>query len=349
MAMDNISEGRELRYMFAEESTFGTPIGNSSTFKEALVEHFDVTRDVRTYELPGPHGTTGKLDSDMLMITSGSMASFSTSGPATIYNVHEWAFAYFQNAFGDESGYYGFNTASGSLTPDFTADEGHFLTWVQLFPDPASDTAHLSHVYTSCIASSFKLSVEEDGYWNVENNWVSRGAGTIDNDTSGATITQAEGPTRNFGVLDFWDTNGAEIDLLDDDTYTSVVLHKFDMELTQNVVKEGPTTTGKTFTHYALLDRHQGTFNLEILKDTTSESAAAKYTVGSPIKVRVFVGDKFASTIGSMSCTVRGKITGVTYPKDGKVRAALTCEILKKTAAGSSVDFRVNNGLTEGW
>ena len=345
MAIDNIYEGRQLRYMFAEESTFGTPTANGGTFKEALVDHFDVTRDVRTYELPGPHGTRGKLDSDMLMITSGSMANFSTSGPLTIYNVHEFAYAYFQDVT-ETTGAYFFSNASGSIQPDFTADEGHFITWVQNYRDPASDTAFLAHKYTSCIANSFKVSVEEDGHWLVEINWVAKGAGTTDNDTSSATIVDAEDEANNFGIKDFWDTTSATIDF--GAGAQAVILHKFDAEITQVSLKEGPDGAG-SFTHYALVDRHMGTFNIEILKDSQAETATSNYAVGTAITVEIYEGSFNAVNHGDQGIKVRGKITGVTYPRDGKVKAVISAELTKLDSTSASFEYRVNNGLTEAW
>ncbi|KKM60615.1 hypothetical protein LCGC14_1540060 [marine sediment metagenome] len=351
--MDDINSPKQKFYAFAEQTTFGTPIANDGTFKRVAIDSLEVTGRARTYEIPGVGGSDYAQDADIVTLTSGSMPTFTTSGPFTIYNSHEMAYAYFQSV-AENAGTFMYSTASGSIKPDFSANEGHFITWLGVYPDAANAGQHLSHKHPDCIASSLKLSCERDGMLMIENNWATRGAGTTNNDTSGATFIDLEGSVHKLGIKDFFQLTVVEIDFLEANgsgvaSSAGPELQKFECEFTQDIVKSGLSLDGKTFKNYGIVNR-DGTFTIQMLKDATAETSIAQYVTGNPVDIHIRWGSPDVSVVGAVALRLRGKLTAdPTFPEEGDIGCIITGRITKVNSAAESSYLRINNGLTESW
>ncbi len=351
--MDDINSPKQKFFAFAEQPIFGTVIANNGTFKRAAIESLEVTGRARTYEIPGVGGSDYAQDNDVILLTSGSMPTFTTSGPFTIYNSPSMVYAHFQYV-DEKDGTFMYSTASGSIRPDFSADEGHFLTWLKVFPDAANAGQHLSHKYPDCIAGTMKLSCERDGMLMIENNWVTRGAGTTNNDTSGATFVALEGDTHKLGIKDFFQLTAVEIDFMKANgtgiaSSATPELQKFECEFTQDIIKSGVNLDGHTFKSYGIVNR-DGTFTLQMLKDATAETAIAQYVAGDPVDIHLRWGTPEVNVIGHVAVRVRGKLTAdPTFPEEGDIGCIITGRLTKASSAAESSYIRINNGLTESW
>jgi hypothetical protein len=316
-----------------------------------MCDPWDITGRAKTYELPdvGLHDFAG--NDAVKIIPSGSMPTFTLPAmPFTIYTAHHFLYAYWQQvvqagAAGSEA--YWYSSASGSR-PNFSDNEGHYLTVLNIFPDPANPGQHLSHKYADCICSSLKLSWEADGLLMIEPGMVARGAGTTNNDTSAATLTDPQGATNNLGLKDFWDITEASINFETAGgsvgTSSDLILNKIEVNLTQDILKQGPGGKG-SFTNYGIINR-DGTFSIEIKKDTAAESVISQYLTGQPVKVFLRCGAKAVPTVGDVAIEFHGKLTAdPTFPNNGEIGCIMTGRL----TGADCFSIRVCNGKNEGW
>jgi hypothetical protein len=334
----------------AEQSQFGVPISNSGSYLKLLCDPIEVTGRAKTFEVPDVGGHDFPSDDAMQVSASGSMPTFTLTGPASIYTLHQLLYAFWQQVVqcgdtGKES--YWFSAASGSK-PDFSADEGHYLTVLNVFPDPSNEGQHLSHKYADCISNSMKLSIAADELLQGEFGMVARGAGTTNNDTSVATFTEPQGATNNLGLIDFWDITDASINFETaggaPSTSADLILNKIEFGATQDVLRQGPN--GKhSFVNYGILNR-AGTFSIEIKKDAAAESVISQYVSGQPVRVFLRLGAKHVPEVGNLAIECHGKLTAdPTFPDNGEIGCVLT----GKFTGTDCFTVRLCNGKDESW
>jgi len=332
--MDTIRQGRELRYGFAEQTDFGTPVPDDAAFIQVAVEHFDINRDIRIEEINTADGTINPTANHTVHLSTGGMANFTTNGSLNMYYADQFAYAHFHNVTEAASSP---NTKTFSYFtshPDFTANEGHCLTWIKRFP-----TASNSTKIDSCIAKSFKISGERDGRIMLGCDWVGLGAGTTTSNPSGTWSDEDE--DAGDGIIYFNDISAATISGTWGPSAHNVLLRSFEIEGQYEVEKVGQSATDGYQT-FGLLNR-TGTFTINLLKDSRMDELLAAQAAGSMV---TFTVDWEPINV---NLTVTGKVEEIAYDPDGLLGATLTCRMLAADSSSSMFDFEIGNTIDRGW
>lgn len=356
MALDELKEGRQMRYGYNETNsgTFGTPASDSDTFTRIACEHFNMDPDLQGHDIPGAHGTRNVVHANTFTTAYGSMPKFSVSGPVSIFEVDEYFYAHTQKVIEGATPFTK-NFTFFSTHPGFDNDEGHFLTWAEGYP-----VATTSWKMTSCICTRLKLSCERHEFMQFESEWI--GVAVTKNSAvyeSGTWEFGLDGPggsdakTSEYGFLHFDKIKRIEIDF--DDVISpigdKVILHAFEFETAYDLT-DGISPDGVGSFEAIALALRGGTFKIEILKDAYSEACLANVSGNSSITITIGWGDADALVQGEMEFIVKGKIApdGITTDKEGIVRSVIAGTI---SGANDSSDepyiVNLSNGIDRSW
>ena len=170
MAMDEFKEGRQVKYGFndADSGTFKTAAADANTFTQVMAEHFDIDRDLQGHDIPGSHGSRQKVHANTLTTTKGAMGKFTVSGPASIFELDQYLYAFSQKVVEGAATPFTKVITPFSTHPDFSANAGHFLTWAIGYP-----VVTTSWKAASCVCTRLKCSIERGQFMQFEADWVS--------------------------------------------------------------------------------------------------------------------------------------------------------------------------------
>lgn len=326
-------ETRQTRFGYAEQSAFATAEADGSAINEVTCEFVNIDPDVMVHELPQNHGTRQPVEQATAHTVQGSSAKFPVSGPVDLNDIDQFAYAHFQKVVEGADTEFTKTFTYFSTHPDFSADEGHFLTWIKRLPE-----ASTSQKVKGCIAPRLKLMAERDGMLMYETDWVGLGT-TLDTSNPSGTWTPRDGS----GFLYFNDivsatlTHGASLA-----SPTALTMNSFEVEGVCEVEKIGHDSTNG-FEQHGIKTR-SGTFKIKMLRDTTADEALVSLKAGELVQ--------FDVDFGTLTISVTGKIESLEYDSDGLLVNEITCRMLSSYSAGSvgeSLTIVVQNSIDRSW
>ena len=328
-------ESRQVRFGYAEESTFGTAIADGAAFEEVTCDPFNVDPDVMINEQPHNHGTHEPVEQTTDHSTQGSSAKFSVNGPVDLNDIDQIAYSHFQKVVELADTEFTKTFTYYTTHPDFSLDEGHFMTWCKRLPG-----ASTSQKMTSCIAPRFKLSAERDAKLMFESDWVALGT-TDDTANPSGTWTPRDG-----GELVYFNdivnggatlTKGASLA-----SPVALTMASFEIEGVFEPDKLGHDATVGYEQHG--MKTRSGSFKIKMLRDATADEALISMKTGELVQ--------FDVDMGSITISVTGKIESLEYDDDGLLVNEIACRMLSSYTAGSvgaSLTIVVQNLIDRSW
>jgi len=326
-------ETRQVRFGYAEQSVFATAEADDAAFNEITCDPFDIDPDVTIHETAHNHGTRQPVEQTTVHSVQGSSAKFSVACPVDLNDIDQFAYAHFQKVVEGADTEYTKTFTYFSEHPDFSSDEGHFLTWIKRLP-----IAGASQKVKGCISTRFKLSAERDGLLLYDSDWISLGT---TNDESNPTGTWTPQDGSNF--LHFNDivsatlTHGAALS-----SPTALTMQSFEIEGSCEAEKIGHDSTNG-FEQYGLKNRN-GTFKIKMLRNSTADEALISLKSGELIQ--------FDVDFGTLTISVTGKIESLEYDSEGLLLNSISCRMLSSYTAGTvgeCLTLAVQNSIDRGW
>ena len=324
---------RQVRFGYDEQADFNVAEVDGNGVVEVTCEPFDFDPDVMIHELPQNHGTRQPVEQTTVHSVQGSSAKFTVVGPVDLNNIDQFAYAHFQKVVEGGDTEYTKTFTYFSTHPDFSADEGHFLTWYRRHPE-----ASTSQKAKGCIAPRFKLSAERDGLLMYETDWVALGT-TVDTSNPSGTWTPADGS----GLVYFNDiasatlTHGASLA-----SPTALTMQSFEVEGAYEVEKIGHSATDG-FEQHGMKTR-SGTFKIKMLRDSTADQALVSLKTGELVQ--------FDVDLGTVTISVTGKIESLEYDKGGLLVNQISCRMLSaydSSAVSECLTVVVQNSVDRSW
>ena len=327
------NDTRQTRYGYAEQTAFATPEADGVAVDEVTCDPFDVDPDVMIHELSQNHGDRKPVEQNTVHSVQGSSAKFSVIGPVDLNDIDQFAYAHFQKVIEGADTEFTKTFTYFSTHPDFSADEGHFLTWTKRLP-----TASTSQKCGGCIASRFKLSGERDGMLMFETDWVALGTS---NDVSNPSGTWT--PRDGTGYVYFNDIASATLSHGSAlGSPTALTMKSFEVEGTWEPEKVGHSSTNGFEQHG--IKTISGTFKIKMLRDTTADEALVSLKAGELVQ--------FSVDLGTITITVTGKIESLEYDTEGLLVNEISCRMLSSYTAGSvgeCLTLVVQNTVDRSW
>lgn len=326
-------ETRQTRYGYREQTDFNVAEIDSAAVSEITAEPFDIDPDVMITELPQNHGTHEPVEQSTVHSVQGSSAKFTVTGPVDLNDIDEFAFAHFQKVVEGADTEFTKTFTYYTSHPDFSADEGHFLTWFKRLP-----TASTSQKVRGCIASRFKLSAERDGMLTFETDWAALGS-TLDTSNPSGTWTPRDGTDFVFfnSIATATLTHGASLA-----SPTALTMQSFEVEGVFETEKVGHSAADG-FEQHAMKNR-SGSFKIKMLRDATADEALISLKTGELVQ--------FDVDLGTVTISVTGKIEALEYEGEGLLVDSITCKMLSSYTAGSvgaSLTVTIQNSIDRGW
>lgn len=326
-------DARQIRFGYAEQADFDVAIADDQDFGEITCDLFDIDPDVMIHELPHNHGTRQPVEQTTVHTVKGSSAKFSVSGPVDLNDIDQFAYAHFQKVVEGADTEFTKTFTYFSTHPDFSLNEGHFLTWIKRLP-----VANSSQKVHGCIAPRFKLSAERDGMLKYETDWVSLGT---TNDTSNPSGTWTSRDGTDF--LYFNDIVSATLTkgvLLA--SPVALTMQSFEIEGMCEVEKVGHSTSDG-FEQHGIKTR-SGTFAIKMLRDETADEALTSLKAGELVQ--------FDVDFGTLTICVTGKIESLEYDTEGLLLNQITCRMLSSYlngTVGECLTIVVQNSIDRAW
>ena len=326
-------ETRQIRFGYAAQTTYGTAEVDGAAMAEVTCEPFDVDPDVLIHELPQNHGTRRPVEQSTVHSTQGSACKFTVEGPVDLNDIDHFAYAHFQKAIEAVETEYTKTFNYFTIHPNFSANEGHYLTWIKRLP-----VASTSQKMCSCVASRFKLSAERDGLLRYSIDFV--GLGTT-NDTSNPSGTWT--PRDGSDLVEFNDiasatlTHGAALA-----SPTAITMQSFEIEGNWEYDKVGHSAANG-FEELGIKNQ-TGSFKIKLLRDVTADEALVSLKTGELVK--------FSVDIGTITLVVTGKIESMEYDKEGLLVNSLSCSMKSSysvSGVGECFTMTVANSIDRNW
>jgi len=326
-------ETRQTRFGYVEQADFDVAIADDAAFNEVTCDPFDIDPDVMIHEQPHNHGTRQPVEQTSVHTIQGSSAKFTVSGPVDLNDIDQFAYAHFQKVIELADTEFTKTFTYFSTHPDFSANEGHFLTWIKRMPE-----AGTSQKVLGCIAPRFKLSAERDAMLLFETDWVSLGTTNDISNPSGVWT-----PNAGTGFLYFNDitsatlTKGASLA-----SPIALTMQSFEVEGASETEKIGHDVTNG-FEQHGIKTR-TGTFTVKMLRDSTADESLKSLKEGELIQ--------FDVDFGTLTISVTGKIESMEYDTDGLLVNQITCNMKSSYTAGvvgESLTVVVQNTVDRAW
>ena len=333
--MSEIRQKREQRFGFSAQPTFGTAIADDAAFIEfAPNEPFNIDRGLTVHEVGAAYGTKYPTTAETVHTATGNMPTFTVSKPFSLYSDDHMCYSLFHKVVEGGTTPYGKTFTWFTTHPDFSANEGHFLTFVKRLP-----VASTSHKADSCICKRLKFSDERNGMLTLESEWVGGPSPVVNANPSG-TWTMAD-PEGSEGYLYFNDITSVTMDF--NTSPVDILLHSYEVEfLSGNIVPVGQSATG--FSTFGIADLG-GTFSMTVIRDDHTETALANQTTGSSVEAYIAYGGT-----PHLSLTWTGKIETIEdNDTDGLLSTTYSGKVLATSSVAEAATIVINNALDRAW
>jgi hypothetical protein len=333
---DNTYESRQTRFGYAEQSVFATAEADGVAVSEVTCDPFDIDPDVMIAETPHNHGTRQPVEQTTSHSTQGSASKLPVNGPIELTDIDQFAYAHFQKVIEAGAGTYEKTFTYFVDHPDFSADSGHFLTWMKRMPEDGT-----SQKVKGCIATRFKISGERNEMMMFETEWVGLGT-TEDSATPSGTWTPTPGDGTNYlyfnSISSATLTHGASLS-----SPVALSLASFEVEGTFDHEQVGHDATNG-FEQHGMKNR-SGTFKIKMLRDATADQSLISMKEGELIQFDVAFGT-------TVTISVTGKIESLEYDTEGLLVNEITCRMLSSYTTGSVGEcftLVIANSVDRGW
>lgn len=320
--MDTIYEGKEVTVGFAEQTAFGTAVGDASSFTMINSEDITIDRDVKRHEITGSHGVKNPTHNNIVLNAQGSMASFPVNGPLSVFEFDQYAYAFFQNVTEGGGSPYTKTFDFFGVNPDFPSptNAGHFLTWILKYPE-----ASTSWKMNSAIVRRLKISGERNGMILFETDWVSKGTPNVTSNPTG-TWTANSDKANYYGIKFFNDMTAADITFSEMAASPfNMILQSFEIECQHEIEAVGQDGSGG-FLSYGIFNR-TGNISLTLMKDAAVEEALTNATSNEDILTQLRWGTAGAPANLNLDILARGKIDNIAINKEGILGATITASM----------------------
>lgn len=328
-----VQETRETRYGYGVETAFGTAVADNGAFNEVACESFNFDLGVIVDEVPQNGGTRMPIQQTTQHSTQGSAAMFSVTGPITLRDIDHIMYAHFQDVV-ENAGTLVKTFTPCTTQPDFSSNEGHFLTWVKRMP-----IASTSEKATSAICTRLKVSAERDGYYKFDTDWIGLGTSLHTSNPSGAWIVETPSTLIRFNdisvaTLSHGSSLGSPFNL---------ILHSFEIETKYDVEKVGQSASNgfATFGMKGLT----GSWKISVLRGNSSiTEAIASIKAGEMVQLVI--------TAPTLTITIDGKIDTHEDAKDGLLMTTISGTMFAPYETGAvtlPVTYVLDNDIDRNW
>jgi hypothetical protein len=332
MALEEIRESMERRFGIREQAAYATVELDNAAFIELTLDSCKVSRDQQVYEIAANHGSKNPTQQHVIVTDRGGSGEIVLAGPVNLNDIDILAYAHFQKVVEDASTPYTKSFEHYETHPDFTANEGKFLTFIRRMPE-----ASTSYKVGGCVCSNFKLSAARDELVIYEATLRGVGPGV---DTSNPSGTWT--PSDDADFLYFNDIEAATLDFSAGlASPVNVLIRSFEIESNYEIEKVGhDPITG--FEMLAFMNRG-GSFKVDLLRDSTATDILAAITNNMMCR--------FTLDLGEMTIDVTGKVEDAEQSEDGLLAESITCRMLSVTNGAVDPMFvlAVMNETNRGW
>jgi len=338
MAITEIPQSpQQKQYAIAEQTTWGTAVLDNAAMEQLHCEHFEIDRDIKTFEVPQALGTRNARDSSIITHTNGAMPKATITAVATHDLIDYFLYGMIQNVTEGETTPFSKTFTFSSTQPDFDSSAGEFFTIVER--DPASSK---STKMVDAIVQSLTLSLAEGEPLKMAAECVGRGLASVTADPSGTWTV--------YPVTDAWWFNAldrATIDFGSGDV--NFHLKACEFTLAQTVVPVGQDGSG-SFNTYALTERALSA-KITVIKDADFHTALSNYAAGTAITGNIGWGNATPGTDdGDFDIVYRGMLNGVTKTHDDPMAAELSVTLLEdNTGATDPITIVMANANDRTW
>ena len=288
---------REKRYGFAPQVTFGTAIADTAAFTEIDCEPTQVDRDVKELEVAGAHGSRKQNLNDMIVHNRNAMPKVTLDLFAKKEEHAEFFYATMQSVVEGATTPFSKTFTLLDTQPDFQANAGHFLTFIERDPAASKSTRMVDMIFG---ANTISLGGDEPLRFSLEG--IGKALPII---TSNPTGTW----TRNNPTNLFY---RSDIDICTIDFGGGAVnfhLHELEIAFGWEVTGVGQDGAGGFNTFMMGSPVH--TFKIAVVKDSDWETGMANHAAGTAVNCRVGWGNATPGTDdGDLDFAFHGKIDG---------------------------------------
>ncbi len=319
-------EGSQIRYGIAGETTFGTSIGLDQAFTELIIDHIDWDEAHTSFDMPRTHGSRQTIASDRLVMTSGSAPTGSVSGPYNTTSHPNLDYMFFQ-AVSTAGTKHTFTFADNM--PDFTANAGQFMTFVEWMPTTAT-----SRTFTSVVSNTWKLSATAEGLLQAEYGVVGKG---IPSRTGSPSGLWSRAPVLDsiswYDIVMTLDVTGSDV---------TINVNDFEVNCTQDIVGMYPDGSG-SFKTFAVM-KPAGTVTINMLKDASAEAAFTYMDTHQFATLKIHNGGMNPTEPGGFAGTFNFIIDKVTPAKDDIIGVSIEGTLAATDSGGDMITWVVDSG-----
>ena len=296
---------REMRFGIAEQTAYGTAVGDASAFIELDCGDAQFIPDVKILDTGGGRGSRVKADGAILTHTRGAMPSITLEGIAKVQEIGQFIYAAGQSV-SEESGTAPFKKTFTvhSTQPDFSANAGHVLTVVQRFPGTTS-----SYKVKDMVCRSLTLTWENGEPLRYSAELVGLGEMTTANPSGTWTVS-----TQTF-------LHAADIDRVKANFGGSTIdfnMESFELAMTAALYGVGQDGAGAH--NVIAMTERELTWKLKVQKDADSPTFRENFKGNTPLDIHIGSGSSvYGAVTADFNFDIHGKIKETTEGHDAIV------------------------------
>ena len=284
--------GKDLRYGFAQGSTFGTAIADSAAFNQLSCDNFTINPDVKVRTPARASGQRYPDITDVSADTKDSIVNASITGEVLKTEIAHLIYSVVQNVTESATTPYqkDFSLPTSSNVTDFGSDEGYFMTFIK-----RNQEASTSEKVASMVGNSLAFNFA-DGYLTY--NWG----------LSGFTLTRTSNPSGTWtkasqSKFHIEDINLVQIGDVD------MILTDWTLTITPNLVPIRTAGSG-TYNGFAISSWEvKNTINVL----NTSAARSVQSGMDSGTETHVEIGWGTSGSDGALIFNTRGIIVKADY------------------------------------
>jgi len=277
------------------QSTFGTAPNASDAVRHINCSPVSISPQANIREHNVADARRYLDEKDIAVDTKELMPELPVEGIVEKLELPFWLYLFFQNVSEAVGTPYGKTFTLASTQPDFASNAGYFASFLMQAP-----TASKDHLLKDCILKELTISCMPGERMKFNGVLVSRGAPTLDFNSSG-TWTRNAGTFYHYSDIDVRTIDGSSITLIGGWT----------LKLTQDVTAYGTDGSGNFYSY--VIDNRRAVFNATVLTETIAYTIESAYTAGTFVDLRLGYGNATPGTDdGDLDFAIHGYFSKAT-------------------------------------
>lgn len=273
---------REMRFGYAEQTTYGTAELDTVAFTQVDCEPIVVNRDVKIIEGPSMTGSRNQHENSIIVVAKELLPTFTTEMVIKKLELADLLAAFFQEVAEGATTPFDKSFTLHDTQPDFLSDAGFFYTWIARDP-----VASKSVKVADCILRALTITIPgaaEPARLSAE--WIGRGVAEVASNPSGTWT-----PNGPAGLYYRSDLARVTIDFGSGDVNFRLV--EAEIALSRTVVGVGQDSGQFAVVH---LGEPKHTFKIKVVHDDDWSSVHANQLAGTAIDFNIGWGNATPGT-----------------------------------------------------